>query len=104
MKAFAMMAEGIPHPIFHPIKARLMVRFYDKMPGLLGVSLGNKQKDGIVLAFATLPHAEKAKEKIVTCGLECGIHIMNAEIDNNTGRIKILGPVDGWPEGCEADA
>ena len=101
MKVYSLFVPKIPSPFWHPILARRAVRFLVSLPGIVGMS--PDPKIGNVLAFATLTHAEKAQQKFEVMRIPCGKYIMNAELYEKEGQriIRVISPVDGWPEGMK---
>ncbi|MBO7663070.1 MAG: hypothetical protein J6U01_06845 [Clostridia bacterium] len=93
MKVFTLTIE-LPNPILHPFRAFRLMGTIAEIPGRIGRYLDGRT---MVIAFATVTHAEKARA-ILGKGRRCrgiGKYVMDADLDEEKSALRIHGPVCG---------
>lgn len=93
MKAFAFIAPALPSALAHPIAYIKGRRFYASLPGMLDYHY-DTQRDWLVLIFATVPHAQKARDALLSTGNWAGKYIFNTEYDPGDRRAIVGEMVD----------
>ena len=87
------LSVAVTDPLTHPLRARKEMALINRLPGLLGAYPG---WPAAIFAFATVPHAERAREMLRKAGTSCGKYIMEGELDEGGQHLQIGGPVCGW--------
>lgn len=93
MKVFTLTME-LPNPILHPIRAYRLMGTIAEIPGRVGRYLDGRL---MVMAFATVTHAEKARAILGKGrrGRGVGKYVMDADYDEAEKMLHIHGPACG---------
>ena len=95
--AYTFAIPNLPVPtLFNRIFRRRMLKaatdMLNGLDGLVGVTVSYPQ--GTLLHFATLNHAKIARNWLESMGVNCGIYIMESELDDANGKATIMKPAD----------
>lgn len=99
MKVFTLAVVTLD-PAVHPVRALREKAMMEKLNGLVGIVPG---AGCALIAFATAPHAEKAREKFLRMRISCGKYIMIATLSSDRKHLQIHEPVCGWDQVDPAD-
>ena len=78
--------------IFKKKMLRMTADMLKSLEGLKGITFSPPQ--GTLLHFGTLNQAKIARNRIESLGNNCGIYIMQSELDEETGVARIKGKTD----------
>lgn len=84
-----------PDPRIHPIKARMVGWAMHNMAGLTAVK---PMGPFVMMVFPTVPHAEKAREKLIDINVRVVGEILRGELTDDFSELKLIEPVEGWAE------
>ena len=85
---YAVMVDGLPHPLLHPFRARRALKALRKMRGMVGMQ--PLDRGLVLLAFHTEEQAEEATARMRAAGVACASDTMEAwtTVDGQTVTLK----------------
>ena len=95
--AYTFAIPNLPVPtlfnrIFHRRELKAAADMLKELDGLIGITVSYPK--GTLLHFETLNQAIIARNRITAMGNSCGVHIMESELDDETGAATILKPAE----------